>query len=70
MQILTQTLINPSEWSNVETSLRNVGIELRESTGQFRDFDEVLDETASRWGTFSEVTQRSIASSFAGKDVA
>lgn len=56
--------------SNVETSLRNVGIELRESTGQFRDFDEVLDETASRWGTFSEVTQRSIASSFAGKDVA
>lgn len=52
--------------SNVETSLRNVGIELRESTGQFRDFDEVLDETASRWGTFSEVTQRSIASSFAG----
>lgn len=56
--------------SNVETSLRNVGIELRESTGQFRDFDEVLDETASRWDTFSEVTQRSIASSFAGKDVA
>lgn len=52
--------------SNVETSLRNVGIELRESTGQFRDFDEVLDETASRWSTFSEVTQRSIASSFAG----
>ena len=52
--------------SNVETSLRNVGIELRESTGQFSDFDEVLDETASRWGTFSEVTQRSIASSFAG----
>lgn len=52
--------------SNVETSLRNVGIELRESTGQFRDFDEVLDETASRWGTFSKVTQRSIASSFAG----
>ncbi len=52
--------------SNVETSLRNVGIELRESTGEFRDFDEVLDETASRWDSFSEVTQRSIASSFAG----
>lgn len=52
--------------SNVETSLRNVGIELRESTGEFRDFDEVIDETASRWDSFSEVTQRSIASSFAG----
>lgn len=52
--------------SNVETSLRNVGIELRESTGEFRDFDNVLDETANRWDSFSEVTQRSIASSFAG----
>ena len=52
--------------SNVETSLRNVGIKLRESTGEFRDFDDVLDETASRWDSFSEVTQRSIASSFAG----
>lgn len=56
--------------SNVETSLKNVGISLRESTGEFRDFDEVIDETASRWDSFSEVTQRSIASSFAGKDVA
>lgn len=52
--------------SNVETSLKNVGISLRESTGEFRDFDEVIDETASRWDSFSEVTQRSIASSFAG----
>ena len=52
--------------SNVETSLRNVGIELRASTGEFRDFDDVLDETASRWNSFSEVTQRSIAASFAG----
>lgn len=52
--------------SNTETSLRNVGIELRESTGEFRDFDEVLDEVASKWDTYSEVTQRSIASSMAG----
>lgn len=52
--------------SNTETSLRNVGIELRESTGEFRDFDEVLDEVASKWNTYSEVTQRSIASSMAG----
>ena len=52
--------------SNTETSLRNVGIQLRESTGEFRDFDEVLDEVASKWDTYSEVTQRSIASSMAG----
>ena len=52
--------------SNTETSLRNVGIELRESTGEFRDFDEVLDEVAANWQNYSEVTQRSIASSLAG----
>ena len=52
--------------SNTETSLRNVGIELRETTGEFRDFDEVLDEVAANWNSYSEVEQRSIASSLAG----
>lgn len=52
--------------SNVETSLRNVGIKLRESSGEFRDFDDVLDDTASRWDTFTETEQRSIAASMAG----
>lgn len=52
--------------SNTETSLRNVGIELRETTGEFRDFDEVLDEVAANWSSYSEVEQRSIASSIAG----
>ena len=52
--------------SNTETSLRNVGIELRETTGEFRDFDGVLDEVAANWQNYSEVTQRSIASSLAG----
>ena len=52
--------------SNVETSLGNVGIKLRKSTNEFREFDDVLAETAHRWDSFSEVTQRSIASSFAG----
>ena len=56
--------------SNTETSLRNVGIELRESTGEFRDFDEVLDEVAANWQNYSEVEQRSIASSIAGELVA
>lgn len=52
--------------SNVETSLRNVGIELRSEIGTFRDFDEVLAEVAGNWDTYNDVTQRSIASSIAG----
>lgn len=52
--------------SNVETSLRNVGIELRSEIGTFRDFDDVLEEVAHKWETYDDVTQRSIASSIAG----
>ena len=52
--------------SNVETVLRKVGIYLRDSEGQFREFDEVLDETASRFSSFSSVTQRAVANAFAG----
>ena len=53
--------------SNVETVLRGVGISLRDTQDEFRDFDEVLDETAGRWNSFSGVQQRAISQAFAGK---
>lgn len=52
--------------SNVETVLRGVGLSLRDSNDSFREFDEVLDETASKWDLYSETQQRAIASAFAG----
>lgn len=52
--------------SNVETVLRGEGIALRDSVNDFRNFGDVLDETAGRWNSFSEVSQRAIASAFAG----
>ena len=52
--------------SNVETVLRGVGISLRDSMNSFRDFDDVLDETASNWNNYSEVQQRAIAQAFSG----
>lgn len=57
---------NGEDLSNVETVLRGVGITLRDSVNSFRDFDDVLDETASNWTNYSEVQQRAIASAFAG----
>lgn len=52
--------------SNVETVLKGEGIALRDSVNDFRNFGDVLDETAGRWNSFSEVSQRAIASAFAG----
>ena len=57
---------NGEDLSNVETVLRGVGISLRSSTNEFRDFDEVLAETASRWSSFSGVQQRAVSQAFAG----
>lgn len=59
---------NGEDLSNVETVLRAQGIELRDSINEFRNFGDVLDETASKWDDFSGVTQRAIASAFAGKN--
>lgn len=52
--------------SNVETVLRGVGIQLRDTQDQFRDFDDVLDDTANRWTSFSGVQQRAVSQAFAG----
>lgn len=52
--------------SNVETVLKGEGISLRDSVNDFRNFGDVLDEVSGRWNSFSEVSQRAIASAFAG----
>ena len=52
--------------SKVESTLRSLGIELRKSETEFRNFDEVLDEVGTRWQEFDSVTQRQIATAFGG----
>lgn len=52
--------------SNVETSLGNVGIDLREQNNEFRNFGDVLDEIGGKWDSYNSVQQRAIANSIAG----
>ena len=52
--------------SDVEATLSGLGIKLRDSEGEFRNFGSVLDEVGSRWDSFSSVQQRAIATAFAG----
>lgn len=52
--------------SNVETVLRGVRISLRDTDGEFRNFGDVLDETAGRWSEFDTVQQRAVAQAFSG----
>lgn len=52
--------------SDVEKALKQVGIELFETKGQFRDMDSILGELAKKWSSLNDVEQSSIAASVAG----
>lgn len=52
--------------SDVESTLNGMGVQLRESNSEFKNFGEVLDEVGSKWDSYSSVQQRAIATAFAG----
>lgn len=52
--------------NKIETALRSVGVALRDSSGQFRDLDDVFLELASKWDGLDTNTQRYIATIAAG----
>lgn len=52
--------------SNVEKVLGKLGIKLRDTKDEFRNFGDVLDEIADNWNTFTSVEQRAIVTALAG----
>lgn len=52
--------------NDVESVLGNIGIVLRDSKGEFRDFDTVLEETAAKWENLNTVEQHAVATAMAG----
>lgn len=61
---------NPEDWSNIndiEKALQTIGIQVRKSASEFRDFDDVLSDLAETWDSLSSVQQAGAATSIAGK---
>lgn len=52
--------------NDVERVLNKLGISMRDTNLQFKDFDEVLDEIAAKWETLDNVSKKAIANAFAG----
>ena len=52
--------------NDVEKVLGKLGIQLRDEQGLFRNFADVLDETAANWDNYTNVQQHAIATAFAG----
>ena len=50
----------------IEKALRSVGVSLRDTSGQFRELDEVFLELSSKWDGLDKNTQRYIATIAAG----
>lgn len=53
--------------NNVEKSLSNVGIALRDATDSFRPLEDVIADVAGVWGTLDEVTKAQISNAIAGQ---
>ena len=52
--------------NDIEKVLSKLGISIRESNLEFRDFSDVLEEIGEKWDSFDEVTQNAIATAMAG----
>jgi len=63
---LGKTFEDGMDINRVEVALRQVGVALRDSSGQFRDMEQVLTDVGMRWDTLNANQQASIAVSLAG----
>lgn len=52
--------------NDVESVLKKIGISLRDSSGQFRNFGTVLDEIGDKWKSYDSVEKNAIATAIAG----
>lgn len=55
--------------NDVEKVLTKIGISMRDTNGQFKEFDQVLDEIAEKWDNLDNISQAAIATAVAGKKV-
>lgn len=53
-------------FNDVDKVLKGLGISLKNDSGEFRNFSEVLDEVAGRWDYYTNVQQHALATAFAG----
>ena len=52
--------------NKIETALRTIGVSLRDTSGQFRELDEVFLDISAKWAGLDTNTQRYIATMAAG----
>ena len=54
------------DYNKIDAALKTIGVSLKDTNGQFREFDEVMLDISARWDTLSQSQQRYIAPIAAG----
>ena len=54
------------DYNKVDKALKSVGVQLKDTTGQFRNLDDVFLELSEKWNTLDRNSQRYIATIAAG----
>lgn len=49
------------DYNKVDKALKSVGVQLKDTNGQFRDLDDVFLELSKKWNTLDRNQQRYIA---------
>lgn len=63
---LSEEEIEAMDYNRVDEALKSVGIQLKDTNGQFRDLDDVFIELNKNWSKLSRNAQRYIATQAAG----
>lgn len=63
---LGKTLDDGTDLNKYSTALHKVGIEIKDTDGQLKDMDDILDEMGTKWSTWSRDTQTALAQTVAG----
>lgn len=63
---LGKTLDDGTDLNKYSTALHKVGIEIKDTDGQLKDMDVILDEMGTKWNTWSRDTQVALAQTVAG----
>ena len=49
------------DYNKVDKALKSVGVSIKDTSGQFRDLDDVFLELSQKWNTLDRNSQRYIA---------
>ena len=61
------SVVDSNRCNDTEKILNSFGIALRDTNREWRNTEEVIDEVAKKWSTFTDVEQSAIAVAISGK---